>query len=193
MKILIDACPLLTSLQYVVSPIDSGITFHELVPVEVLRPLHRTLEELYAGIPTTSSGMSTSRLTLLSHFTALRILDTAARMWGVGSFDEQKTKSKASLSSRFPASLERLVFHSNLNDNKMSHADAIKVIKQRAYEFINLKSIAILVTTGGTMESIRRSLDTVKDETLEIQWRLEPWDLHPLRPVFKIISTSDIE
>jgi hypothetical protein len=98
MKILIDACPLLTSLQYVAAfdglsnpVINTGITIHELL--EVLDTLKTTLEELYLEINFTDYRMShrMPRLTSLCHFTALRVLDTAARMWELFLFVEQET------------------------------------------------------------------------------------------------------
>jgi hypothetical protein len=54
MKILIDACPLLKSIQYVdrlTASDESSITISEFV--EVLRPLNTTLEELYLEISAT--------------------------------------------------------------------------------------------------------------------------------------------
>ena len=55
-------------------------TSHELI--EMLEPCKGTLEELYLDIvPYWTDFEEEGRLTTLSHFTALRILDTIPEMW----------------------------------------------------------------------------------------------------------------
>jgi hypothetical protein len=176
--------------------INAGITIHELL--EFLDTLKTTLEELYLEINFTDYRMShrMPRLTSLCHFTALRVLDTAARMWELFLFDEQEIQKKIPLTDRLPASLERRVFHGThvYLDPITPHPEQIKhVINQQAQKLVNLKSIAIQFLTDEVVETMRESLDGIDCGGLDIQLGLQPPGRLTLRPVFQVIPTPVIE
>jgi hypothetical protein len=136
------------------------------------------------------------RLTSLSHFTALRVLDTAAGMSELFSFDEQEIKVKMRLSDRLPASLQRLVFHGtpfNFNGTTPQPEQIKHIINQQAYKLINLKCIAMQFPTDEAVETMRVFLDGIGHGVLDIQLVLQPRRCSSLRPVFEVIPTPVIE
>lgn len=117
MRILLRACPQLKSLYYSAGIEENEVhnfTPHELC--ELLEPLKDVLEELYMEIiPQIDDFMNLNgRITTLSHFTALKVLDTVPEMWehlieeDVGG---DISSAEERLCNRLPSSLVTLIFH----------------------------------------------------------------------------------
>ncbi|KAJ8116443.1 hypothetical protein OPT61_g2140 [Boeremia exigua] len=114
MQTLLNATKSLRSLLYWTGDEEWNFTSHELV--EMLEPFKDTLEKLFLEIaPFWTDFEDEGRLTTLSHFSALKVLDTTSAMWENLTeleIDGHPIDAEQYLCYRLPPNLETLILHS---------------------------------------------------------------------------------
>ncbi|KAH8724892.1 hypothetical protein GQ44DRAFT_707980 [Phaeosphaeriaceae sp. PMI808] len=135
MSTLIRACRNLKSLHYYTDSEETGpYNFGPQDLIDILYPLKDTIEELYIEIIPYWADVLPERIYSLSHFTALRVLDSLPAMWDRMVDEDYDTdwrplSDEYRLSTRLPASLTTLMFHGSklyyLCDGEPVHPEQI--------------------------------------------------------------------
>ncbi|KAF2645921.1 hypothetical protein P280DRAFT_545814 [Massarina eburnea CBS 473.64] len=167
---LMDACCQLKTLVYTcynLKNFDGGETPLKLSAgelIECLQPHQTTLEELYADIPPRSAeNPPGSRIKSLSHFTALRVIDTLPYMWSKllvekppddddSDAEDQEPLDEDALefseddflTRRLPSSVQTLIFRESiLEKTEMSLKHLDRLVEEHADRLPNLRRMFI--------------------------------------------------
>lgn len=174
---LIQACSGLKSLFYYKGEYEGGP--HNLSPakvIELLAPLKNSLEELSLDLDVewheNIDSQVTSRISSLSHMTALKILDTTPEMWScldteemidlghdVDADAEELPSDANRLCYRLPRSLESLFFHASEEELEPAMSQMRDLMRMRPHTLPNLKEVIVC--------SNDRWYETQFDEVLE--------------------------
>tara|TARA_R110002003_G_scaffold232_12_gene16818 strand:- start:1302 stop:2891 length:1590 start_codon:yes stop_codon:yes gene_type:complete len=177
---LIRACPKLTSFQYYTGSDETGpYNFGIMDLMEILDPLKHTLEELALDIvPYWTDDFDEPRIVSLSHFTALRRLDTTPAMWEHmvdADFDlyGDTMEEEHRLSRRLPRSLTRLIFHASeesieSDEELLFPAQIVDLIENYADWVPNLKMVFFGVKLEESAAEIADVLEQVALEHRDV-------------------------
>lgn len=182
LQTLTQACPGLKSFYYYNGGYAQGS--YRLSPAEMIRilePLKNSLEELWLELDTPNENLDVDfRIRSLTHFTALKTLDTSAYMWDtveewdmVGEVDavypynwKYTIKYNDRLCYRLPRTLQQLIFHLSAEKAEPSISQIVDLVEMRHTMLSNLTYLCIATEDEEFREELDESLPEDMSESL---------------------------
>ncbi|KAH5277195.1 hypothetical protein HBI70_095320 [Parastagonospora nodorum] len=180
LQTLIQACPELKSFYYYsgedaqgpYGPSPAGM-------IRILEPLKDSLEELWLNLDTLDADLDDDfRIRSLTHFTALKTLDTSADMWEMVEDldvldpyrDEDTIEDSYRLCYRLPKNLQQLIFHLSAEQAEPSIGQIVDLVQMRHTMLPNLQHLCIATEDEEFHEELDESLsEDLNDMTAEPQ------------------------
>lgn len=168
LQTLIQACPGLKSFYYYNG--DDAQGPYGPSPAEMIRilePLKDSLEELWLDLDTLDADLDDDfRICSLTHFTALKTLDTSADMWEMVEDldvldpyrDEDTIEDNYRLCYRLPKNLQQLIFHLSVEQAEPSIGQIVDLVQMRHIMLPNLQRLCIATEDDEFREELNESL-----------------------------------